>query len=106
MQFGMIGLGRMGAGMVRRLRKAGHDCVVYDRSPSAVAALAAEGATGTASLAGFVQALALPRHLCLMVPAAYVEATIADLVPLLAAGDTIIDGGNSNFRTTSRAPAA
>jgi 6-phosphogluconate dehydrogenase len=98
MQFGMIGLGRMGAGMVRRLRKAGHDCVVYDRSPSAVAALAAEGATGTDSLAAFVQALALPRHFCLMVPAAHVDATIDDLVPLLAAGDTIIDGGNSNFQ--------
>ena len=98
MQFGMIGLGRMGAGMVRRLKRAGHDCVVYDRVPQAVAALVAEGATGSASLAEFVAALALPRHLCLMVPAAYVDSSLDALVPLLAAGDTIIDGGNSHFQ--------
>ncbi len=98
MQFGMIGLGRMGAGMVRRLMRAGHDCVVYDRAPQAVAALVAEGATGTASLAEFVTALAPPRHLCLMVPAAFVEATIDSLAPQLAGGDTIIDGGNSHFQ--------
>ena len=98
MQFGMIGLGRMGAGMVRRLRRAGHDCVVYDRAPQAVAALVAEGATGSAALAEFVAALALPRHLCLMVPAAYVDSSLDALLPLLAAGDTVIDGGNSNFQ--------
>ncbi len=98
MQFGMIGLGRMGAGMVRRLRRAGHDCVVYDRAPAAVAALVAEGATGSASLAEFVQRLEVPRHLCLMVPAAFVDASLESLIPLLAAGDTIIDGGNSNFQ--------
>jgi 6-phosphogluconate dehydrogenase len=102
MQFGMIGLGRMGAGMVRRLRRSGHDCVVYDRSPSAVVALAAEGATGCASLAEFVAALVHPRHLCLMVPAAFVDGTIDSLVPLLTAGDTIIDGGNSNFQDDLR----
>ncbi len=98
MQFGMIGLGRMGAGMVRRLMKAGHAAVVYDRVPQAVAALVAEGATGTASLAELVRALAPPRHLCLMVPAAYVDATIESLVALLAVGDTIVDGGNSHFQ--------
>ncbi|MEO7793730.1 MAG: phosphogluconate dehydrogenase (NAD(+)-dependent, decarboxylating) [Thermoanaerobaculia bacterium] len=98
MQFGMVGLGRMGAGMVRRLQRAGHDCVVFDRAPQAVAALVAEGATGSDSLAAFVQALAQPRHLCLMIPAAFVDSTIADLVPLLAAGDTIVDGGNSHFQ--------
>ena len=98
MQIGMIGLGRMGAGMVRRLMRAGQDCVVYDRLPAAVATLVAEGATGSASLGEFVQAMAVPRHLCLMVPAAYVDATVDSLVPLLAAGDTILDGGNSNFQ--------
>ena len=98
MQFGMIGLGRMGAGMVRRLQRAGHDCVVYDRAPLAVAALVAEGATGSASLAEFVEALAMPRHLCLMVPAAFVDSSLDALVPLLAAGDTVIDGGNSHFQ--------
>jgi len=98
MQFGMIGLGRMGGGMVRRLMQAGHDCVVFDRAPQAVAALVAEGAAGSASLAEFVTALALPRHLCLMVPAAYVDATVDSLAPLLAEGDTIIDGGNSHFQ--------
>ncbi len=94
----MIGLGRMGANMVRRLMKSGHPCVVYDRSADAVAALVKEGATGSASLAEFVQKLAKPRHLCLMVPAAYVDASIADLEPLLEKGDTIIDGGNSNYQ--------
>jgi 6-phosphogluconate dehydrogenase len=88
----------MGAGMVRRLMRAGHDCVVYDRGPQAVATLVAEGATGSTSLAEFVSALALPRHLCLMVPAAYVDATVDSLAPLLADGDTIIDGGNSHFQ--------
>ncbi|MEO8277839.1 MAG: NADP-dependent phosphogluconate dehydrogenase, partial [Thermoanaerobaculia bacterium] len=98
MQFGMIGLGRMGAGMVRRLMQAGHTCVVYDRSPPAVAALEAHGATGSASLEEFVQKLEKPRHLCLMVPAAYVDSSIASLEPLLSPGDTIVDGGNSHFQ--------
>src|SRR5437879_6116827 len=97
MQFGMIGLGRMGAGMVRRLMRGGHKCVVYDRSPQAVAALAKEGATGAASLPELVQKLEPPRALCLMVPAAYVESSIEELGPLLRGGDTIIDGGNSHY---------
>ena len=97
MQLGMIGLGRMGANMVRRLLKGGHACVVYDAFPKSVASLAAEGATGAASLAEFVERLAPPRCVWLMVPAAVVDATIADLVPLLAPGDTVIDGGNSYY---------
>ena len=97
MQLGMIGLGRMGAGMVRRLMRGGHACVVYDRAASAVAALAKDGATGTASLAEFVGKLHKPRALCLMVPAAYVEASIEALVPLLERGDILIDGGNSHY---------
>ncbi len=98
MQFGMIGLGRMGAGMVRRLHQAGHEAVVFDLAPPAVAALAAEGATGSSSLDDLVRALAAPRHIFLMIPAAYVDATIDRLVPLLSPGDTIVDGGNSNFQ--------
>ena len=97
MQFGMIGLGRMGANMVRRLMKAGHKLVVFDRSTDAVAALVKEGATGSASLAEFVSKLEQPRAFCIMVPAAYVDSTIADLLPLLASGDTLIDGGNSHY---------
>jgi 6-phosphogluconate dehydrogenase len=97
MQFGMIGLGRMGANMVRRLMKAGHKLVVFDRSADAVAALVKEGATGSASLSEFVSKLDKPRAFCIMVPAAFVDATIADLVPLLASGDTLIDGGNSHY---------
>ncbi len=96
MQFGMIGLGRMGANMVRRLMRGGHELVVYDRSPEAVAALGKEGAAGAASLAELVRSLAPPRSVCLMVPAAYVDASIDELVPLLQRGDTLIDGGNSN----------
>src|SRR5438093_9504317 len=97
MQFGMIGLGRMGANMVRRLMRGGHKCVVYDRAPQAVDALVKEGATGSSSLSEFVKKLDAPRALCLMVPAAYVDASIADLEPLLQKGDTIIDGGNSHY---------
>jgi 6-phosphogluconate dehydrogenase len=98
MQFGMIGLGRMGANMVRRLMRNGHTCVVYDRSIPAVAALAKEGATGSASLAEFVKKLDKPRAACLMVPAAFVDKSIDELVPLLEKGDTLIDGGNSNYQ--------
>jgi 6-phosphogluconate dehydrogenase len=98
MQLGMIGLGRMGAGMVRRVMRAGHKCVVFDRSPQAVEALVKDGAAGAGSLAEFAKLLDKPRHLCLMVPAAYVDASIAELEPLLEAGDTIIDGGNSNYQ--------
>ena len=98
MQLGMIGLGRMGANMVRRLMKGGHDCVVFDRSVAAVQALASEGgrATGATSPADLVRKLARPRTLWLMVPAAVVDETIAELLPLLEAGDTLIDGGNSH----------
>jgi 6-phosphogluconate dehydrogenase len=97
MQFGMIGLGRMGANMVRRLMRGGHPCVVYDRVPEAVSALVKEGATGTASLAEFVQKLERPRAFCLMVPAVFVDATIEALVALLAADDVLVDGGNSHY---------
>jgi 6-phosphogluconate dehydrogenase len=97
MQLGMIGLGRMGGNMVRRLQRAGHTCVVYDRSKEAVAALAADGAAGASSLSEFVQKLEKPRALCLMLPAAYVDGTIDELTPLLEKGDTILDGGNSYY---------
>ena len=97
MQLGMIGAGRMGANMVRRLMRGGHACAVYDRSPEAVAALAAEGATGAGSLAELVKRLDPPRTLCLMVPAAFVDASIDQLAPLLQRGDTVIDGGNSHY---------
>ena len=97
MQLGMIGLGRMGANMVRRLIRGSHDCVVFDRSPQAVESLAKEKATGTASLQDFVKKLAKPRAVWLMVPAAVVDKTIADLQPLLEPGDILIDGGNSCY---------
>ncbi len=97
MEIGMIGLGRMGANMVRRLLRQRHTCVVFDRSPEAVKALVSEKAVGTASLAGFVKKLAKPRAVWLMVPAAAVDGTIADLLPHLSPGDTLIDGGNSYY---------
>ncbi|MFO1322987.1 MAG: decarboxylating 6-phosphogluconate dehydrogenase [Burkholderiales bacterium] len=97
MQLGMIGLGRMGANMVRRLMKGGHSCVVFDMFPKAVDALVAEMATGASSMADFVAKIAQPRHVWLMVPAAVVDQTIAQLAPLLSPGDTIIDGGNSYY---------
>jgi 6-phosphogluconate dehydrogenase len=97
MQLGMIGLGRMGANMVRRLMKAGHSCVVYDRSADSVKQLAGEGAAGSASLAEFVNKLTPPRAVWLMVPAAAVDATVNDLAPKLQKDDTIIDGGNSYY---------
>ncbi len=97
MQLGMIGLGRMGANMVRRLIAGGHDCVVFDRSPAAVSALVAERAVGAASLAEFVGKLSTPRAIWLMVPAAVVDQAIAELAPLLDAGDILIDGGNSYY---------
>ena len=102
MQLGMIGLGRMGANMVRRLGRAGHDCVVYDVSAPAVEALAREGATGTASLPAFVKALARPRTVWIMVPAAIVDQTLASLAPLLERDDVIIDGGNSHYHDDIR----
>ena len=97
MQLGMIGLGRMGANMVRRLMKNGHQCVVYDRSADAVKALVADGAVGAASLQEFVAKLSAPRAAWLMVPAAAVDGTLAALAPLMAKDDTIIDGGNSYY---------
>src|SRR5277367_2510563 len=97
MQLGMIGLGRMGANMVRRLIKAGHRCTVFDMFPKAVEDLAKEGATGGSSLADFVKKLEAPRAIWLMVPAAVVDKTIADILPLLEKGDTLIDGGNSYY---------
>ena len=98
MELGMIGLGRMGANMVRRLMRAGVRCVVHDRSRDAVATLAKEGAVGAGSLQELVQALKPPRHVWLMVPAGVVDASIAELAPLLASADAIIDGGNSLFQ--------
>ena len=98
MEIGMIGLGRMGANMVRRLMRSGVRCVVYNRSPDAVAELAREGATGTTSLVNLAAAMAPPRHVWLMLPAGVVDRAIDDLVPVLSPGDTIIDGGNSNFQ--------
>jgi 6-phosphogluconate dehydrogenase len=97
MQIGMIGLGRMGANMVRRLLGGAHACVVHDTSPAAVAALATEGAAGASSLADLVARLGKPRAVWLMVPAAVVDRTIADLVPHLEAGDILVDGGNSYY---------
>jgi 6-phosphogluconate dehydrogenase len=98
MQLGMIGLGRMGANMVRRLLKAGHQCVVFDRTPQVVADMAAKDkATPSTSLADFVKKLERPRAVWLMVPAAVVDHSIADLVPLLEADDILIDGGNSYY---------
>ena len=97
MQLGMIGLGRMGANMVRRLIRKGHDCVVFDRSPQVVNDLAKENAVGSGSLADLVKKLQKPRALWLMVPAAVVDQTIADLLPYLDAGDVLIDGGNSYY---------
>jgi 6-phosphogluconate dehydrogenase len=97
MQLGMIGLGRMGANMVRRLLKAGHQCVVFDRAPQAVMELTREQAVGATSLADLVQKLATPRAVWLMVPAAVVDKTIADLLPHLEPGDILIDGGNSYY---------
>jgi len=97
MQIGMIGLGRMGANMVRRLQRAGHACVVYDRASAAVEALAKEGAEGAGSLAELVRKLEKPRTICIMVPAAVVDGTLADLLPVLDRGDAVVDGGNSHY---------
>ena len=97
MQIGMIGLGRMGANMVRRLLRGGHECVVFDMSPKAVDELVQEKAVGAIDLKDLVKKLAAPRAIWLMVPAGVVDKSIASLVPLLDAGDIIIDGGNSYY---------
>ena len=95
--FAMIGLGRMGANMVKRLQRNGVTCATYDRSPEAVAACVADGAVGASSLTDLIAKVEAPRNIWIMVPAAFVDSTIADLVPLLSKGDTIIDGGNSYY---------
>jgi 6-phosphogluconate dehydrogenase len=97
MQLGMVGLGRMGANMARRLIRKGHECVVFDMSPKAVSELVANKAVGATSLAEMVKKLEKPRAIWLMVPAAVVDKTIADLLPHLDAGDILIDGGNSYY---------
>ena len=97
MQLGMVGLGRMGANMVRRLLKGGHTCTVFDMSPKSVEALASEGAVGASSIKDFVSKLQKPRAVWLMIPAAVVDSTIAEIVPFLEAGDILIDGGNSYY---------
>jgi 6-phosphogluconate dehydrogenase len=97
MQLGMMGLGRMGANMVRRLVRHGHQCVVFDMSPDAVAQLVKDKATGSSSLGDFVKKLEKPRAIWLMVPAAVVDNSIGELLPLLETGDTLIDGGNSYY---------
>src|ERR1700728_4219771 len=97
MQLGMIGLGRMGANMVRRLVGGGHQCVVFDMSPNAVAELVKDKAAGSSSLSDLVKKLEKPRAIWLMVPAAVVDKSIRDLLPLLEAGDILIDGGNSYY---------
>jgi 6-phosphogluconate dehydrogenase len=102
MQLGMIGLGRMGANMVRRLQRGGHQCVVFDASADAVSALTKEGARGTTALTDFVAALSAPRAIWIMVPAGVVDAVIRDLRPLLQAGDILIDGGNSHYHDDIR----
>src|SRR5450432_3389890 len=98
MQIGMIGLGRMGANMVRRLMRGGHECVVHDVSAQAVRALAQEGAVPSASIADFLARLSTPRVVWLMIPAGRVTGTLEDLVPRLQAGDIVVDGGNSYYR--------
>jgi 6-phosphogluconate dehydrogenase len=105
MQFGMIGLGRMGANMVRRLIKQGHQCVVYDANPDPVKQLAGEGAISANSLEDFASKLTTPRNAWIMVPAAITDKVVNELASHLQAGDTIIDGGNSYFRDDRRRSA-
>jgi 6-phosphogluconate dehydrogenase len=107
MQIGMVGLGRMGAGMVRRLMRGGHQCVAYDRDPENVKALALEGAVGASTLPDLVSKLSAPRAVWLMVPAgAPTETTVSALGGLLSSGDAIVDGGNSYFKDDVRRAAA
>jgi 6-phosphogluconate dehydrogenase len=102
MQVGMIGLGRMGANMVRRLLKGGHDCVVYNRTSDRVQELVREGASGASSLAEFVGMLQKPRAVWLMLPAGAVEALLTELIPIMEADDALIDGGNSYYHDDIR----
>src|SRR5215831_11764974 len=97
LQLGMVGLGRMGANLVRRLMRDGHRCVVYDVNANAVKELVGEGATGSSSLEDFASKLEKPRAAWLMLPAAIVDSTLDQLVPYFEAGDAIIDGGNSYY---------
>ena len=106
MELGMIGLGRMGTNMVRRLLRAGHQCVVYDLHPEAAQALAKDGAVGTTSLEDFAKKLKSPRTVWMMVPAGVVDPTLAALVPLLERDDVVIDGGNSYYHDDIRRAAA
>ncbi len=106
MQLGLIGLGRMGANMARRWLEAGHECLVYARDPATVAALAAEGALPAASLADVVAKLRAPRVVWIMIPAAAVDGVIDALAPSLAAGDALVDGGNSHYADDVRRAAA
>jgi len=105
MQIGMLGIGRMGGDMVRRLLADGHDCVVFARHSGAVDALVAEGAQGSNTLSDFVGLLTVPRVVWLMIPAASVDAVTAELLPLLAAGDILVDGGNSFYQDDIRRSA-
>jgi len=105
MELGMIGLGRMGTNMVRRLLKSGHRCIAYDIHPEPVEALGKAGAVGAASLEDFVQKLAKPRAVWMMLPAAVVDPTLASLVPLLESDDVVIDGGNSYYHDDIRRAA-
>src|SRR5215469_3535448 len=102
MRIAMVGLGRMGANMVRRLQQGGHECVAYDRAAANVNAVAAFGARGAATPAELVKALSPPRVIWIMVPAAVVDSVIGQLRPLLQSGDVLIDGGNSNYRDDIR----
>ncbi len=107
MELGMIGLGKMGANMTRRLTKGGHKVVVFDRSADAIATLASEGATGATSLSDMLTKLNAPRAVWIMVPSGDpTEATIKAIVALLQPGDVIIDGGNSNYKDSMRRAAA
>ena len=103
MQIGIVGLGRMGGNIGRRLMRNGHTCVVYDHSPEATEALVKEGATGSSDLAGLVKGLTAPRVIWLMLPAGKItEDTLNDLYPILSPDDTVIDGGNSFYKDDIR----
>src|SRR5262245_35204060 len=106
MQIGIVGLGRMGANMARRLMRGGHECVAFDVNAAQVAAMANEGAIGVASLDALVKALAPPRIAWIMLPAAIVDQTVTDLANRLAADDVIVDGGNSHFADDIRRAAS